>query len=194
MPRDIAVLVGSLRAGSLSRMAARALAGLVDDRLRLELVELGDLPMYNQDLDSDPPPSWTAFRQRIKLADGVLFVTPEYNRTMPAVLKNAIDIGSRPYGASVWDGKPGAVASISPGAIGGFGANHNVRQAVVFLNVPMMQAPEAYWGGAGDYFDEQGRLHNEATRKVMERFIHAYADWVDRLLGPHPAPTSAGRG
>jgi len=182
MPRDIAVLLGSLRAGSFSRMAAHALADLADDRLKLGIVELGELPIYNQDLDADPPQSWTIFRQRIKTADGVLFITPEYNRTIPGVLKNAIDIGSRPYGASVWGGKPGAVASLSPGPIGGFGANHNVRQAVVFLDVLMMQQPEAYWGGAGGFFDEAGRLQNEATRQVMQRFITAYADWVERLL------------
>lgn len=182
MARDIAVLVGSLRAGSLTRMAANALAGLAPETLRLEIVEIGALPLYNQDLDTDPPPPWTAFRERVRAADGVLFVTPEYNRSIPAALKNAIDVGSRPYGASVWDGKPGAVASVSPGAIGGFGANHAVRQAVVFLNVPMMPAPEAYWGQAGTFFDDKGALVNDATRKVMTRFIQAYAQWVETIL------------
>ena len=183
MPRDIAVLVGSLRTGSLTRMAANALAGLAPETLRLEIVEIGALPLYNQDLDTDPPPPWTTFRERVRAADGVLFVTPEYNRSIPAALKNAIDVGSRPYGASVWDGKPGAVASVSPGAIGGFGANHAVRQAVVFLNVPMMPAPEAYWGQAGTFFDDAGALVNDATRKVMTRFIQAYAGWVETILG-----------
>ena len=181
MAFDIAVLVGSLRTGSLTRMAANALARLAPDTLRLEIVEIGHLPLYNQDLDADPPESWAEFRGRIKAADGVLFVTPEYNRSMPAALKNAIDVGSRPYGASAWEGKPGGVASVSPGAIGGFGANHAVRQAVVFLNVPMMPAPEAYWGQAGSFFDENGELINDGTRKVMTRFIEAYADWVERL-------------
>ena len=184
MARDIAVLVGSLRGGSLTRMAANALVDLAPATLRLEMVGIGALPLYNQDLDTDAPPAaWTAFRERMRAADGVLFVTPEYNRSMPAALKNAIDVGSRPYGASVWDGKPGGVASVSPGAIGGFGANHSVRQSVVFLNVPMMPAPEAYWGQAGTFFDDAGALVNDATRKVMTRFIQAYAGWVETILG-----------
>lgn len=182
MPRDIAVLVGSLRAASLNRMTANALAGLAPEGLKLDIVEIGHLPLYNQDLDDDPPQSWVEFRERIKAADGVLFITPEYNRSIPAALKNAIDVGSRPYGASAWNGKPGAVASVSPGGIGGFGANHAVRQAVVFLNVPMMAAPEAYWGNAGTFFDENGTLVNEATKKVMSGFINAYAAWVEKIL------------
>lgn len=183
MARDIAVLVGSLRAASLNRMTAHALAGMAPETLKLDIVEIRDLPLYDEDLEREPPQSWTNFRERIKAADGVLFITPEYNRSMPAALKNAIDVGSRPYGASVWNGKPGAVASVSPGAIGGFGANHAVRQAVVFLNVPMMPAPEAYWGGAGGFFDAQGQLINDATREVMAGFIAAYAKWVETILG-----------
>ncbi len=112
----------------------------------------------------------------------MLFVTPEYNRSVPAALKNAIDIASRPYGASAWDGKPGAVVTVSPGAIGGFGANHHLRQMLVFLNVPAMQQPEAYLGGAGDYFDETGELKNEGTRAFLAKFMAAYAAWVERLL------------
>jgi chromate reductase len=181
MPYDIAVLVGSLRAGSLNRMAAHALARLAPDILKLEIVEIGQLPLYSEDLDVEPPQSWIDFRERIKAADGVLFLTPEYNRSVPAALKNALDVGSRPYGSSAWDRKPGAVASLSPGGIGGFGANHHLRQSLVFLNVPVMQQPEAYWGGAGTFFDDQGKLVNEGTKKVMSTFITAYADWVERL-------------
>jgi chromate reductase len=181
MPYDIAVLVGSLRAGSLNRMAAHALARLAPDILKLEIVEIGQLPLYSEDLDVEPPQSWIDFRERIKAADGVLFLTPEYNRSVPAALKNALDVGSRPYGSSAWDRKPGAVASLSPGGIGGFGANHHLRQSLVFLNVPVMQQPEAYWGGAGTFFDDQGKLFNEGTKKVMSTFITAYADWVERL-------------
>ena len=180
-PRDVALLVGSLRKGSLNRMTARALQRLAPAGLALDIVEIGQLPLYDQDLDADPPQSWTDFRQRIKAADAVLFVTPEYNRSVPAALKNAIDVGSRPYGASAWDGKPGAVISVSPGAIGGFGANHHLRQSLVFLNVPVMQQPEAYLGGAADSFDEQGEP-NERTAKFLTRFITAYAKWVETLL------------
>ena len=183
MPRDIVVIVGSLRAGSFNRLTARTLAAMAPESLALDIVEIGGLPMYNQDLDVDPPESWLGFRERMRAADAVLFVTPEYNRSVPAVLKNAIDVGSRPYGASAWDGKPAGVVSVSPGGMGGFGANHHLRQSLVFLNMPVMQQPEAYFGHVGDFFDEAGELKNEATRKVMQRFIQAYAAWVEKILG-----------
>src|SRR5258708_12905732 len=144
-PMNVCVLVGSLRKASLNGMLANALMSLAPSSLKLDIVEIGQLPFYNQDLEIDPPPAqWTAFRQRIKAADAVLFVTPEYNRSVPAALKNALDVGSRPYGSSVWDRKPGAIVSSSPGAIGGFGANHHLRQSLVFLNVPTMQQPDTY--------------------------------------------------
>src|SRR6202040_876980 len=117
-----------------------------------------------------PPAQWTAFRQRVKAADAVLFVTPEYNRSVPAVLKNALDVGSRPYGNSVWDCKPGAIVSGSPGAIGAFGANHHLRQSLVFLNVPTMQQPAAYLGHAHKLFDEHGKLINDDSRKFLQAF------------------------
>src|SRR6266581_6030062 len=137
-PMNVCVLVGSLRKASLNGMLANALMSLAPSSMKLDIVEIGQLPFYNEDLETAAPPAqWTAFRQRIKAADAVLFVTPEYNRSVPAVLKNALDVGSRPYGQSAWDGKPGAVISVSPGAIGGFGANHHLRQSFVFLNIPM---------------------------------------------------------
>lgn len=182
--RSVAILVGSLREGSLNRKTALALIRMAPPGLSLEIVEIGDLPLYNQDLDQDPPRPWRAFRERIAGFDALLFVTPEHNRSVPAALKNAIDIGSRPYGSSVWSGKPAGVVSVSPGAIGGFGANHHLRQSLVFLDMPAMQQPEAYFGGAGDYFDEAGELKSPATRKVMQRFITAFAEWVERILGP----------
>lgn len=182
MPHDVAVLVGSLRKESLNRKTALALARLAPDTLRLELVELDGLEMYNQDLDESPPQAWLDFRVRIKRADAVLFVTPEYNRSVPAVLKNAIDIGSRPYGASAWDGKPGGVVSVSPGAIGGFGANHHLRQSCVFLNIPLLQQPESYLGNAGEIFDADGKP-DARSEKFLRRYITAYAAWIDKLLG-----------
>jgi chromate reductase len=181
--RNVAVLVGSLRKGSFNRMTANALAALAAPELKLEIVEIGQLPLYNQDDDEAPPAPWVAFRQRIKAADAVLFVTPEYNRSVPGVLKNAIDVGSRPYGQSAWDKKPGAVISVSPGAIGGFGANQHLRQSCVFLNIPMMQQPEAYVGGAGDLFDQQGNIKDEGTRKFLKTFVEAFAHWVELLAG-----------
>lgn len=158
--RDVVVIVGSLRKDSINRKVANALAELAPQGLELTIVEIGHLQIYNQDVDDKPPAEWTAFRERIRAADAVLFVTPEHNRSVPAALKNAIDVGSRPYGKSAWSGKPGAVVSASPGAIGGFGANHHLRQSLVFLNVPAMAQPEAYLGGADKLFDAAGKLSN----------------------------------
>jgi chromate reductase len=174
----IAVIVGSLRKGSFNRKMAKALMKLAPASLELEIIEIGELPLYDQDLDNDPPAVWTEFRERLKKFDGVLFVTPEYNRSVPGVLKNAIDVGSRPYGKNMWSGKPGAVVSVSPGAIGGFGANHHLRQSLVFLNVPAMPQPEAYIGHAADLFDESGDLISESTREFAATFMQAFAGWV----------------
>jgi len=189
-PMNLCVLVGSLRKASFSGMLANTLISLAPPSMESEIVEIGQMPLYNQDLERliDPPPApWTAFRQRVKAADAVLFVTPEYNRSVPAVLKNALDVGSRPYGSSVWDRKPGAIVSGSPGAIGAFGANHHLRQSLVFLNVPTMQQPEAYVGHVDKLFDEHGRLVNDGTSKFLQQFMQAFANWVQtiRSQGQH---------
>ncbi len=181
-PRNVAVLVGSLRKDSINRKVATALLELAPASLKLEIVEISHLPLYNQDEDAKPPAAWIAFRQRIKEADAVLFVTPEYNRSVPAPLKNAIDVGSRPYGQSAWYGKPGAVVSASPGAIGGFCANHHLRQSLVFLNVPAMQQPEAYIGSADKLFDADGKLSDQGTRKFLQDYMHAFSDWIATIL------------
>ena len=175
---NVAVFVGSLRNASLSRQVAQALTELAPPQLKLDVVEIGHLPHYNQDSDAHPPPVFTEFRARIKSADAVLFVTPEYNRSVPGVLKNALDVGSRPYGGSAWDGKPGAVVSTSIGPLGGFGANHHLRQSLVSLNVPTMAQPEAYIGSINQLFDPSGRLIDERTRASLSKFIEAYAAWV----------------
>jgi chromate reductase len=177
--RKVAVLIGSLRKASLNRRAALALAAVAPPELQFEFVEIGQLPLYNQDLDDAPPAAWVAFREQVKAADAVLFVSPEYNRSVPAPLKNAIDVGSRPYGKSVWNGKPGAVVTVAPGAIGGFGANHHLRQSMVFLNVPMMQQPEAYIGGADKLFDDAGNVTNDGTKKFFATIMRAFADWIE---------------
>jgi len=176
----IAVFVGSLRKESFNRKMAKALIVLAPESLKLEIIEIGGLPLYNQDFDDEgkPLPAWSEFRNRVKIYEGVLFVTPEYNRSVPGVLKNALDVGSRPYGKSVWGGKPGAVISVSPGAIGGFGANHHLRQSLVFLDVPTMQQPEAYIGGAAQLFDANGGIANETTREFLIKFMNAFAAWV----------------
>jgi chromate reductase len=175
---DVAVLVGSLRKESFNRKLARALIELAPDDLALSLVEIGQLPLYDEDGEQNPPAEWIAFRDRIRACDAVLFVSPEYNRSVPAVLKNAIDVGSRPYGKSVWDRKPGAVVTGSPGGIGGFGANHHLRQSLVFLNVPTMQQPEAYVGGVDKLLGPDGKIANEGTRKFLQGFMQAFAKWI----------------
>ena len=175
---NVAVLVGSLRKDSINRKVANALRELAPASLALGIVEIASLPLYNQDDDANPPATWTQFRASVKGADAVLFVTPEYNRSVPAALKNALDVGSRPYGESVWSGKPGAVVSASPGAIGGFGANHHLRQSLVFLNVPAMQQPEMYLSGADKYFDADGKLINAETQKRFTAAMQSFADWV----------------
>ena len=182
MPRHVAVLVGSLRRESYSRKIAHALAALAPESLKLKIAEIGALALYDEDAEANPPEPWRAFRNEVGAAEAVLFVTPEYNRSVPGVLKNAIDVGSRPYGHSVWNGKPGAVLSNSPGAIGGFGANHHLRQSLVFLNVPAMQMPEAYVGGAAGLFDANGELQKDEVREFLLKFMTAYAAWVELCL------------
>jgi chromate reductase len=177
--RDIAVLVGSLRKASFNRMVAHALIEVAPPTLKLDIVEIGQLPLYNPDEDVNPLAPWSQFRERIHGADAVLFVTPEYNRSVPAALKNAMDVGSRPHGKNVWSGKPGAVVSASPGAIGGFGANHHLRQSLVFLNVPAMPQPEVYISGADKLFDAAGKLANDGTRKFLGGFMQAFAKWIE---------------
>jgi chromate reductase, NAD(P)H dehydrogenase (quinone) len=176
----VAVFVGSLRKESFSRKLAKALIAIAPPALKLEIVETGQLPLYNQDFEADPPQTVRDFKQKLESFDAVLFVTPEFNRGVPGNLKNAIDVGSRPYGKSSWSGKPGAVISNSPGVMGGFGANHALRQSLVFLNVPAMPQPEAYIGGVAAMFDDKGTLTNDSTREFLQKFLAAFAQWVER--------------
>jgi chromate reductase len=185
MPRtfNVAVIVGSLRKESVNRKAALALASLAPSHLSLKIIEIGDLPHYDEDVEAaGPPQSWVRFRDEVSASDAVLFVTPEYNRSVPGVLKNAIDVGSRPYGSSAWAGKPAAIMSLSPGAIGGFGANHHLRQSLVFLDMPILQQPEAYVGGAYSLFDEQGDLVSQDTRAFFGSFIESFAGWIGQTV------------
>ncbi len=177
--RDVAVLVGSLRKESINRKVARALGECAPPSLKLRFVEIGELPLFNQDDEAAPTAAVTAFKEQIARADAVLFVTPEYNRSVPGVLKNALDVGSRPYGQSVWNGKPGAVVSASQGGIGGFGANHHLRQALVFLNVPAMAQPEGLCRRSG----QAVRCRRQADQRRHARLlreIHAGIRGVDR--------------
>ena len=189
----IAIIVGSLRKDSMNRKVARTLCALEAGRLDCSIVEIGDLPLYNQEYDGSPtePASYAAFRQKIAEADGILFVSPEYNRGVPGVLKNAIAVGSRPYGKNVWNRKAAAIVTASPGGVGGFGANHQIRQACVFCNMPVMQHPEAYLGHVGDdSFGEDGLVEDGPLKDILSGLAKAFADWVclieesKKLLAP----------
>lgn len=181
---QVAVLVGSLARESLNRRVAHAMACMAAPSMDFRFIEIGDLPIYNPDLDQPgrTPPAWQRLRDEVHMTDGVLFVTPEYNRSVPAALKNALDVGSRPHGESVWAGKPAGVVSVSPGALAGFGANHHLRQSLVVLDMPTLQQPEAYIGGAAQLFASDGRLANESTQRFLEQYVTALGAWVRRFV------------
>ncbi len=175
----IAVIVGSLRKESFNLKTAKALVAMAPDSLSLEILNIANLPMFNEDLEATPPNEWVEFRKQIVAADGFLFLTPEYNRSVPGVLKNAIDVGSRPYGQNSWSGKPAAIVSVSISNISGFGANHHLRQSLVFVNVLTMAQPEAYIGGATALFDDNGNLTNDSTHEFLKSFMGAFEKWVN---------------
>jgi len=180
--KTIGILAGSLRRDSFSKKVARYLGGLLEERFSITFLDIGSLDLYNQDLDNEAelPREWMRFRREVKALDAVLFVTPEYNRSMPPVLKNALDIASRPMTENAWKGKPGAVVSISPGAMGGFGANHHLRQSAACLNICMMPQPEAYIGGIAGSVDANG-VSDKKTQVFLCKFADAFADWVNKL-------------
>jgi chromate reductase len=177
----IAVIVGSLRKESFNLKTAKALVAMAPESLSLEILNIANLPMFNEDLEATPPNEWVEFRKQIIAADGLLFLTPEYNRSVSGVLKNAIDVGSRPYGQNSWSGKPAAIVSVSIGNISGFGANHHLRQSLVFVNVLTMAQPEAYIGGATALFDDKGKLTNDSTKEFLKTFMGAFEKWVGTI-------------
>ncbi len=180
--RRVGVFVGSLRKESFTRKVANAIVTLAPPSLSFEFVDIGAVSHYNQDLESSPPADWVAFRQQVSAVDALLFATPEYNRSVPGVLKNAIDVGSRPVRKGALNGKPGAVVSVSPGNIGGFGANHHLRQSLVFLDVPTLAQPEVYIAGADKLFDAAGNLINDSTREFLRTFVTAFDAWIELNL------------
>ena len=182
--KTIGIIVGSLRRESYNKKVALYLSGLLEEEFEVIFPDIGSLVMYNQDLDNDDelPPEWKSFREIIKSLDAVLFVTPEYNRSMPPVLKNALDIASRPPSENAWNAKPGAIVSVAPGKIGGFGANHHLRQSASCLNIYMMQDPEAYIGGIGDLLDENG-IPNESTQGFLRKIAESFSNWVGIFSG-----------
>jgi chromate reductase len=187
---DIVAVVGSLRRNSFTRRVVRAMQALAPVSIALDIVPLDALTLYNQDEDAAPPQSWVEFRQRVSLADAILFATPEYNRSVPGVLKNALDIGSRPYGQSIWSKKPAAILSVSPGPMGAFGANHHLRQSLVFLDMPTLQQPECYLGGVESLLDDQGHFLHSTTREYMVNFITHFETWIRRQAGASRAARS----
>jgi chromate reductase, NAD(P)H dehydrogenase (quinone) len=182
-PYNIVVIVGSLRKDSHTLKIANALAKLAPDALKLNVVTLHDISFFNQDLEAAPPADWLAFREKLQKSDGVLFVTPEYNRSISGVLKNAIDVGSRPYGKSSFLGKPIGIVSNSPGALGGVSAAKHLQNIMPGIAGPIMGQPEIYLAGVGDGFDDQGNLTKESLQKVMKQYIDAFAAFVAKQNG-----------
>jgi chromate reductase len=182
MQAKVGVIVGSLRKDAYTRMLANALKELVPPDWTLTDIGIGDLPLYNQDLETDtPPPAWTVFRSQVAAMDAVLFVTPEYNRGMPGALKNALDVGSRPWGKSVWNHKPTAVMSLTPGPLGAMAAHQQLRHTLSILNSPTLPGPEVYMPNAASLFDESGKLTNDDTRKIVTALLSAFDKWIARF-------------
>lgn len=182
MPYKVGIIVGSLRKGAWTRLLAEAVKQIGPASLTFTDIPIGDLPLYNQDLETDsPPPAWTAFRKLVGAQDGVLFVTPEYNRGMPGALKNAIDVGTRPWGHSVWSHRPTAVISLTPGPLGAMAAHQQLRHTLSAINSPTLPGPEVYMPGAATLFDDAGKLKNEDTKKILTTLLHAFETWIGRF-------------
>jgi len=182
MKNVIGIIVGSLREESFSKKIAKALLAMAPKDFEFNIVSIENLPIYNQDFDdyNNVPQSYTEFRERVKKVNGIIFITPEYNRSVPAVLKNAIDVASRPYGQNIWNKKPAAIFSNSPGNLSAFGANHHLRQSLVFLNMPVMQQPEVYIGKANELFDDKGEMKENGTKEFIQKAIVAYIEWFNK--------------
>lgn len=176
--KKIGVLVGSLRKESFTRKIALELVAIGLPGFEMEILEIGQLPHYNEDLEKNPPKEWLDFRKSIEACEGFLFATPEYNRSVPGVLKNALDVGSRPYGKNNWGKKPAGVISVSPGALAAFGANHHLRQSCVFLDVYLMQQPEAYIGNVSEMLDASGKIKDSKHKEFFEKFMNDLSKWI----------------
>ncbi len=179
-PHHVAVIVGSLRKESFTLKIANAVAKLAPDALKLDVITLHDISFFNQDLEATPPADWVAFREKVQKSSGVLFITPEYNRSIPGVLKNAIDVASRPYGKSVFLGKPIGIISNSPGPLGGVSAAKHLQNILPGIAGPILGQPEIYLNGVGDAFDDKGELIKESLQTVLKQYIDAYAAVVEK--------------
>lgn len=170
----VGIVVGSIRKNSFSEQLANNIVELFPAGYEAEFIEIANLPLYNQDSDENIPEVYTSFRETVKAVDAVVFVTPEHNRSVPAALKNALDVGSRPYGANVWDSKPALIVSQSPSNLSGFGANHHLRQVLTFLNMPVVQQPEAYIANVHELLGEDGKITNEGTVEFLQSVVDAF--------------------
>ena len=179
-PHHILVIAGSLRKESFTLKIAKALAKLAPPTLKLDVVTPHGISFFNQDLEANPPADWLSFRERIQKSAAVLFVTPEYNRSIPGALKNAIDVASRPYGKSSFLGKPVGIISNSPGPLGGVAAAKHLQNILPGISGPIMGQPETYLNGVGDAFDEQGNLTKESLQKVLQQYLDAFAAFVEK--------------
>ena len=179
--KNIGIVVGSLRKNSFNKAIANYVSSIIPSNYDVKFIDISNVEFFNEDLESNPPASWTRLREEVKASDSFLFFTPEYNRSFPAVLKNALDVASRPYGQSVWAGKPAGVISVSMGAIAGFGANHHLRQVLTFLDVYPLQQPEAYIGNVMSLLDEGGNLANEDTKKFLQFYVDAFLNWSNKF-------------
>jgi len=181
MKSTIGIIAGSLRREAFSKKIAEAVIKMAPKNFEFKMVSIDDLPLYKQDFDMEnEPKTYAPFRKKIENLDGIIFITPEHNRSVPAALKNAIDIASRPHGKNKWDGKPGAVFSSSPGNISGFGANHHLRQSLSFLNIPVMQQPEVYLAKIDKSLDEKGNLTDKRTLEFLQKAVDAYIVWFEK--------------
>lgn len=180
--KRIGIVVGSIRKAAYTRKIADFLIAHTPEGYQLELIEIAHLPLYNQDYDtSGSPAAYDDFRQKVKAVAGIIFITPEHNRSIPAALKNALDVASRPYGKNVWDAKPAMVISSSISGISGFGANHHLRQVLTFLNMPTLQQPEVYLANVQDYFDDNGLLVKKETAEFLLKAMDAYINFAARF-------------
>jgi len=179
-PHRILVIVGSLRKESYTLKIANALARLAPATLKLDVLTLHGISFYNQDIEGTPPADWLTFREKIQKSDGVLFVTPEYNRSIPGVLKNAIDVASRPPGKSSLLGKPIVLVGNAPGQLGGVCAVKHLQNILPSISGPVLGQPEIYLNGVGDAFDDKGNLVKESLQKVLQQYVDAFAAFIER--------------
>ena len=180
LKKKIGIVVGSLRKGSYNRKIAENIKNMFPEEYELVIGDISNLPLYNEDIDNgNPPVEWKTFREEVKTWDAILFITAEYNRSMPAVIKNALDVASRPYGESMWAKKPGAVISSSTGGMGGFGSNHHLRQTASFLDIYMLQQPERYLANIESSFD--GELMKDSLKSFLESFVDSYVEWIEKF-------------